>query len=182
MRGVNNKAVWPIAIFLLSLAATSATATSAAERVRPSNVAFPASEWTTVGPGEMDTDSVMVSMIQYLLRAHGYQVAVDGEYGPATQRQVRAFQRHRSLRVTGSVDGHTWERLIVSLRQGSHGDAVRAAQASLQQTGDLRLPIDGLFGTRTERAVRALQKADGLCPDGTIGPVTWLHLTDPVPD
>lgn len=141
-----------------------------------------ASDWTQVGPGNMDTDSVMVSMIQYLLRAHGCFVIVDGEFGIRTQQQVRAFQRHNGLPLTGTVNGRTWERLIVPLHPGSHGDAVRAAQVALQEINDEKLPIDGSYGIRTEQAVKALQETDHLPADGKVGPETWLHLTDPVPD
>ncbi len=157
---------------LLSLFAPSVTIAS------PVHV----SDWTTVGLGEMDTDSVMVSMIQYLLRAHGYYVVADGQFGTKTQQQVRAFQRHNGLYVIGTVNGKTWERLIISLHRGSHGDAVRAAQVALQEISDDKLPIDGLYGLRTEQAVRAMQKADRLSVDGLVGPETWLDLTDPVPD
>jgi peptidoglycan hydrolase-like protein with peptidoglycan-binding domain len=129
----------------------------------------------------MDTDSVMVSMIQYLLRSHGYYVIVDGDFGIRTQQQIRAFQRHNGLYATGTVNGKTWEKLIVPLHRGSHGDAVRAAQVALQQASE-KLPIDGLYGLQTEQAVKALQKADRLKVDGLIGPETWLDLTDPVPD
>ena len=157
---------WPmfIALFcLLSLFAPSVTTAS------PVHV----SDWTTVGPGDMDTDSVMVTMIQYLLRTHGYYVVADGQFGIKTQRQIRAFQRHSGLHVTGTVSGGTWERLIVPLHRGSRGDAVRAAQVALQEISDDRLPIDGLYGLRTEQAVRAMQKADRLNIDGLVGPETW---------
>ncbi len=176
MSRISNKRVLFTGFFcLLSFTMPYSSFASVANSVR-------ASDWTTIGAGEMDTDSVMVSMTQYLLRAHGYHVIVDGDFGPATQEQVRAFQRHNGLHVTGTVNGKTWERLIVPLHRGSHGDAVRAAQAALQQTSDEKLPIDGWYELRTEQAVKALQKADKLRVDGLVGPATWLDLTDPVPD
>jgi peptidoglycan hydrolase-like protein with peptidoglycan-binding domain len=39
------------------------------------------------------------------------KLAVDGDYGPSTERVVQEFQRRSGLRVTGIVDSGTWKRL-----------------------------------------------------------------------
>ena len=41
---------------------------------------------------------------------------VDGSYGTETAKGVRAYQQHRSLPVTGSVDGDTWAALKADTR------------------------------------------------------------------
>ena len=123
-------------------------------------------------------DAVRVTMIQYLLRQHGCPVTVDGKYGLQTQQQVIRFQRSRHLKITGVVGGPTWRALILSLHRGQQGGAVLAAQVALSQWVDDRLPLDGKFGQRTERAVRIFQKRNGLPQDGIIGSATWMHLTD----
>nr|WP_245891586.1 peptidoglycan-binding domain-containing protein [Planifilum fimeticola] len=38
------------------------------------------------------------------------------------------------------------------------------------------LAIDGIFGPRTEAAVRSFQKKVGIAVDGIVGPVTWKKL------
>lgn len=51
--------------------------------------------------------------------------------------------------------------------KGSKGDAVKLVQAVIGAKPD------GDFGLKTEQAVMAWQKANGLKPDGVVGPVTW---------
>ena len=36
--------------------------------------------------------------------------------------------------------------------------------------------VDGIYGSRTEAAVRALQQIFGLTPDGVVGPATWYQI------
>jgi peptidoglycan hydrolase-like protein with peptidoglycan-binding domain len=64
-----------------------------------------------------------------------------------------------------------------TLRKGSTGDEVKRAQRILVmiQLLDFR-GIDGIFGTKTERAVRSFQLGQGLTEDGIIGPATWSAL------
>src|SRR3954447_22343780 len=76
--------------------------------------------WRTAGPG---ATSSAVSGIQYLLRAHGHPVTVDGSYGPATTAAVTAFQAATGVSADGVVGPVTWPRLVVPTRGGSHGDA-----------------------------------------------------------
>lgn len=63
-----------------------------------------------------------------------------------------------------------------ALRRGARGKAVTEAQIHLTAQGyDSGLP-DGVFGARTEAAVRAFQRSAGLTPDAIIGPLTWAAL------
>ena len=39
------------------------------------------------------------------------------------------------------------------------------------------LDVDGMFGPRTENAVKAFQKYYGLGVDGVVGPLTWAKLS-----
>ena len=119
--------------------------------------------------------------LQHLLRAHGKNVAVDGIFGPQTEAAVRAFQGSRGLAVDGIVGPHTWSALIVIVRRGSRGQAVRGVQEEFQfrnLSGDPSkgLQIDGIFGPRTEAAVRDFQDAIGIAVDGVVGPITWRAL------
>jgi peptidoglycan hydrolase-like protein with peptidoglycan-binding domain len=122
-----------------------------------------------------------VATLQYLLRAHGHNLAADGFYGPITDAAVRSFQRSRGLAVDGIVGPITWGALIIQVRQGSSGDAVRAVQEEFQfrnLSGDPSkgLQIDGIFGPKTDAAVRGFQQALQIAVDGIVGPVTWRAL------
>ena len=57
-----------------------------------------------------------------------------------------------------------------------HGDDVRAVQQALEDKGYDTGGADGCYGPKTEKAVRAYQKAQGLATDGIVGPKTWAAL------
>ncbi|MCL6570248.1 MAG: peptidoglycan-binding protein [Bacillus sp. (in: Bacteria)] len=53
------------------------------------------------------------------------------------------------------------------LRNGSRGIDVKRIQRAVKVTAD------GIFGSKTEAAVKAYQKRHGLAVDGIVGPKTW---------
>jgi len=60
--------------------------------------------------------------------------------------------------------------MALILTKGSRGEAVKRIQAALH------LAQDGIFGSVTEEAVIAFQKANGLKADGVVGENTWAKL------
>ncbi|MDE3130515.1 MAG: peptidoglycan-binding protein, partial [Acidobacteriota bacterium] len=54
----------------------------------------------------------LVIWAQEHLYGAGYQIAVDGQFGPRTQAAVRAFQRKHRLAATGVINGLTWDALV----------------------------------------------------------------------
>ena len=113
-------------------------------------------------------------------------MTVDGSFGPLTDAAVRAFQGAQGLTVDGVVGPLTWRALVVTVRRGSTGDAVRGVQEEFQYrnlSGDPNqgLAIDGSFGPQTEATVRGFQEAlhtdiPSVTVDGIVGPVTWQAL------
>jgi peptidoglycan hydrolase-like protein with peptidoglycan-binding domain len=63
-----------------------------------------------------------------------------------------------------------------TLKKGSKGDAVKTLQTKLSKLGYKVGTIDGIFGTNTETAVKAFQKAKNLTVDGIAGPMTLNAL------
>ncbi len=59
-----------------------------------------------------------------------------------------------------------------ALKKGQSGADVLELQRTLAREGFDPGPLDGKFGDKTERAVRAFQRANGLSVDGVVGPVT----------
>ena len=61
-------------------------------------------------------------------------------------------------------------------RQGSTGDAVRTIQTKLKNWGYFSGAIDGIYGPKTEEAVKYFQRKNGLTADGVVGPATLRAL------
>ena len=141
------------------------------------------SPWPLVRQGDQEHP---VKTLQYLLRARGQNLTADGIFGPVTDAAVRRFQQQKGLAVDGIAGPATWSALIITVRQGSQGDAVRGVQEEFQfrnlpgapSTG---LQVDGIFGPKTDAAVRGFQQAlhlddPSVAVDGVVGPVTWQAL------
>jgi peptidoglycan hydrolase-like protein with peptidoglycan-binding domain len=58
------------------------------------------------------------------------------------------------------------------VRRGDRAFPVRSLQELLRARGH-SIAVDGIFGPRTESAVRTLQQNQGLAADGIVGPNTW---------
>ena len=128
-----------------------------------------------------------VELLQQLLNENGDSITPDGDFGPKTHDAVKEFQRRKGLTVDGIAGkktiealGGVWCQLTVSrnLKKGHTGDDVKALQYSLISAGYScgSAGADGDFGSGTEKAVKALQKAMGLTVDGIAGKKTIQAL------
>lgn len=61
------------------------------------------------------------------------------------------------------------------LQYGASGDEVKKLQTQLNNKG-YNLAVDGVWGDKTDAAVRKYQKDNGLTADGIAGDITWGHL------
>lgn len=74
---------------------------------------------------------------------------------------------------------------LPTLRRGAEGEWVEKLQGLLLGAGygdileaESKNPIDGIFGAKTEAAVKAFQRDHGLTVDGIVGPKTWAALEE----
>ncbi|MFB7598637.1 peptidoglycan-binding protein [Streptomyces sp. NPDC056160] len=78
------------------------------------------------------------------------------------------------------IDGHWYagnsRAQDVILTNGLAGPDIAEAQCLLRRAGLAPGDVDGIYGPKTENAVRRLQKRAGLVVDGIIGPHTWKAL------
>jgi peptidoglycan hydrolase-like protein with peptidoglycan-binding domain len=109
---------------------------------------------------------------------------IDGVFGAATTAAVKLFQGKVFLKQDGIVADKTWRSLFKGapvdmpvLRKGSKGDLVKKVQERLSIGGFYNGAIDGDFGTRTENAVKDLQRQTALTIDGVVGDRTWFELS-----
>jgi peptidoglycan hydrolase-like protein with peptidoglycan-binding domain len=141
--------------------------------------------WPVLAQGPNSTwPQVTVRSLQYLLNAHGARLAADGAFGPLTKNAVIAFQRAHHLTASGVADAATWKALVITVRPGSAGPAVRAVQDQVNFRNNRdghTLNVDGVFGPKTQAAVRAFQQGiafevHGFPVDGVVGSLTWQAL------
>jgi N-acetylmuramoyl-L-alanine amidase len=102
--------------------------------------------------------------------------------------EIRSFQQERGLHVTGQLNDSTlraldearWKLGDRSLNLQSspmmRGDDVAALQARLTEMGINAGRVDGIFGLRTESAVKEFQQSVGIKVDGKCGPATIIAL------
>jgi peptidoglycan hydrolase-like protein with peptidoglycan-binding domain len=171
-------------------AAPAATATAARATVTETALAATATApalrpWPVLKQGaNSGWPKVTVRSLQYLLAAHGAKLTADGVFGPQTRVAVVAFQRARHVTANGVVGAATWRALLVTLKVGSTGPAVRAVQDQANFRNGRNghsLDVDGRYGAKTAAWVRAFQHAvaqeiPGFPVDGIVGPQTWQAL------
>jgi peptidoglycan hydrolase-like protein with peptidoglycan-binding domain len=137
---------------------------------------------------QIGSQGAKVKELQQLLNSRSsrdYQLVVDGIFGAKTEKMVKTMQRIYFLKIDGIVDSLTWKALNTNapvdtpvLRRGSQGELVkRLQQALVEGEGQLKLAIDGIFGSQTEAAVKAFQRRVAITQDGIVGPKTWNVLS-----
>lgn len=132
-----------------------------------------------------------VQELQTLLNKHGYKLVVDGIFGDKTYASVIDFQRDNNLKVDGIVGIQTVSRLKQPpqkrsssvpypnkvIKRGDRGKNVERIQRALNNALSREVvKVDGIFGAKTEQAVKDYQRRHKLVVDGKVGIQTWSVL------
>ncbi len=89
---------------------------------------------------------------------------------------IELITTNRIEGVSGSFPGY-------SLKNGMRSDAVATIQSQLNRIAvnypiiPTIYPVDGIFGSQTEAAVRAFQRQFNLSVDGIVGNATWYKIS-----
>lgn len=128
------------------------------------------------------TDDETVADIQDRLMQLGFMEYSEPtmHYGPATMEAVKLFQRQNDLKQDGIIGEQTIGLLFEPeaksylLKNGMDGNDIKSMQQRLYELGYLasKDQVSGHFGDETEKAVKALQTANKLTPDGKVGVMT----------
>ncbi|HEX8455934.1 MAG TPA: peptidoglycan-binding protein [Pyrinomonadaceae bacterium] len=134
-----------------------------------------------------------VTKVQERLRELGhYDRTPDGRYGPRTRAAIEQFQREQGLTATGLMDEATGralglasnstttptetERTPGELSRGATGAEVERLQDRLVAFGHLtaadKATGPGIFGRKTETALKAFQRANHLTESGAYDEAT----------
>ncbi len=121
-----------------------------------------------------------VKDLQEALKALGFSPGkIDGVFGAATEKAVKAFQASVGIDADGIVGPITWLNIDEAdqsepvLRTGSTGLPVRRLQSRMSAVDFEVGGVDERFGAKMEAAVRELQQRAGLAVDGVVGPKIW---------
>lgn len=174
-------------------AGTAAAAPSASVPASPVVAAAPSAASLPVL--RQGSRGALVKAVQRSLRRVNHHIAVDGVYGPATARAVRAFQARTGLPATGVVAAATYRELGITrasdeygnptVRLGDRGEAVRHLQMQLNdqfhsilRRSSPHVAEDGVFGRRTRASVMELQRVKGLPVTGVADRRVWAATWD----
>lgn len=131
-----------------------------------------------------DVTTQIVNILNRLGLLVGQPTIFDG----TVENAVRAFQQSRGLTVTGVVNSVTlraleearWKlgdrSLYLQFSSLMRGDDVATLQARLTDMGFNCGRVDGVFGLRTENAIKEFQQSVGVTADGKCGPTTITAL------
>ena len=133
--------------------------------------------------------------LQERLQELGYYTgSLDGRYASGTQEAVVAFQTRHGLTSDGIAGRETQDKLYSAnavaakisattttsgytlLKAGVQGTEVRKLQVRLAELGYYSGGADGVFGSSTENAVKAFQRANNLTADSQAGEQTQKKL------
>jgi hypothetical protein len=117
-----------------------------------------------------------------LTEQKAYAGRLTGTLNTATLAAMNAWQQAHGLPVRGNWSRRAWMSLLATgpqpvLKYGSTGPSVRDLQRALNAaTPGTDLPVNGIFGPRTDLALRGWQIDVDRNPEGVANPGIWAAL------
>lgn len=103
------------------------------------------------------------------VQADGY--ATSPTYAQTLIKTIETYQLYTWDGVEAKPTGNPYAMPTKNIKKGARGNDVRWLQYELNRRG-YHLVCDGIFGAKTDEAVRAFQADNGLVPDGIVGVLT----------
>ncbi|MGV3531777.1 MAG: peptidoglycan-binding domain-containing protein [Chthoniobacteraceae bacterium] len=137
----------------------------------------------TLSSGSQGAEVKRLQRVLVMMKLLDY-TKITGNFGPLTRQAVEQVQADAGLVVDGIVGPQTWQALpadpgTIKLAIGATGTTVSALQAGLTKYAPTPASaahpggVDGVFGSKTDAAVRAYQTERGVTVDGILGDETW---------
>jgi peptidoglycan hydrolase-like protein with peptidoglycan-binding domain len=104
------------------------------------------------------------------------------QQGYDTDRIIKTYYGDVEVVPNAPIQGNAPSYPGSPLRRGTTGPSVVTLQVSLNRISQSypaipKIPaVDGIFGVRTENAVKKFQEIFNLTPDGVVGPATWYAI------
>ena len=129
-----------------------------------------------------------VGVIANTLNRLGFLDTPSDLFDQKLEEAIKAFQQERGLTASGlineitqrALDEARWRLgdriLLLGTQSLMRGDDVAALQERLIQMGFNCGKVDGVYGIKTEAAVKEFQKSVGIVVDGKCGPTTLISL------
>lgn len=154
-----------------------------ADNFIPSPGDFPLYDWDDNGRGDNKGYPDHIGIVESVV---GDTITViEGNYKNAVgRRTIKVNGKNIRGYITPKYDAEPVKKEgvctveIKVLKKGAKGNTVKALQTLLIGYGFScgSYGADGDFGSSTDKALRAFQKANGLDADGSCGPKTWAKL------
>jgi peptidoglycan hydrolase-like protein with peptidoglycan-binding domain len=154
---------------------TVPTTETTATTTTPTTTTTATTGTTTAKPADNPVVKANKALQQDLTTLGFYDGPINGVYGPATTAAVKALQRRADLPVDGIAGPQTHAAINLALGNDTT-DAVDLLQTALKGLCYYGGSVDGTFGSATEAALIAFQKAEGIRADGRYGPATAAAL------
>lgn len=134
-------------------------------------------------------ESLQNKLIHLGLMTEAQKKTGPGIFGPRTEESVKKFQKNIGIKQSGRLDNATRQAmnkiLDADIKKGASGDLVRRLQANLVRLGYMtRAQVrtgPGIFGPRTDAALKRFQADHNLTGDGIFGAKTFRAMQSAKP-